>query len=198
MRKVCFFILLLALAISCQSKNTTKEKSNSTVSNDTVPNHTLNEENVIFEEIEEEIVEDDMDFMPPIEEQSYYGIEIGKPIKDYELHSGTLKTGEGEFQVHYMFYKKDTLGYVSGEDLIETIHIWDRRGATNEGVRVGTTFGEIKDLFPLPKVHGSEMESRVHVFHKKHMYRLDYYNLEYELDHSRIPDSVRVTEIIIH
>nr|WP_298998828.1 hypothetical protein [uncultured Allomuricauda sp.] len=197
MRKVFFLVLPIALAISCQSKNTTKDKSNSTISNDTVPTHTPNKENIIFDEIEEEIIEDDMDFMPPVEEQSYYGIEIGNPIKDYQLPSGTLKTGEGEFQVYYMLYNNDTLGYVYGEDLIESIHIWDGRGATMEGVRVGTTFGEIKDLFPLPKVHGSELESRVNVFHKKHIYRLNYYSPEYELDYSTIPDSVRVTEIII-
>ncbi|WP_422859936.1 hypothetical protein ACOKFD_03215 [Flagellimonas sp. S174] len=140
MRKACFLTFLLIPTLSCQHKNTQKDKIESTVTNDSIMIDIIHEEKVTLDEIEDEIIEDDMDFMPPVEEQSYYGIEIGNPIKDYQLPSETLKTGEGEFQVYYMLYNRDTLGYVYGEDLVESIHIWDGSGATMEGVRVGTTF----------------------------------------------------------
>ncbi|MAQ75453.1 MAG: hypothetical protein CL613_03870 [Aquimarina sp.] len=62
---------------------------------------------------------------------------------------------------------------------------------------MGTTFGELKEILKTPEVHGSEMESRVHVFNKKHMYRLEYYDIEYDIDATKIPDTAVVKEIII-
>lgn len=149
--------------------------------------------------IEDQDYEDEMGFMPPIEDDNYLGLIVGHAISEYQdlLKPGTLKTGEGEFEVQYIIYKTDTLGYASGDKTIESIHIWDSKGATNHGIRVGTTFGELKNILEQLQVHGSEIESRIHVVEKNRMYRLNYYSMEYDLDISEIPDSVSITEIII-
>mgnify|MGYP001792680135 FL=1 len=199
MKKTHIALLFVLYLWACQLKKSENPEKSTIAQKDTLLKSTSNTEETLFEENEGFSSEDDVDFMPPIEDQSYLGIEIGKPITDYPdlLHLGILKTGEGEFPVHYIRYHKDTLGYIFGKRMIETIHIWDNRGATNTGVRVGTNFGELKAFLGQPEVHGSEMESRVQVFHKKHRYLLDYHSMEYELDFLKIPDSVVVKEIII-
>ena len=148
---------------------------------------------------EEDVIMDPMEFMPPIEANSYYGIAVGQDITQSAdvLFPGSLKTGEGVFDVHYMLFQKDTLGYVYGLEKIESIHIWDGRGATPEGIRVGTTFGEAKQLLKNIAVQGSEMESRVYIVRENHSYRLAYNSTAPDIDPKQIPDTVKIQEIII-
>lgn len=142
---------------------------------------------------------DAIEFMPPIEDNSYYGIEIGKDLTGLtnQLHPGKLKTGEGAFEVNYILFESDTLGYVNGQERVKSIHIWDRRGATKEGVRVGASLGEVKEFLENITIQTSEMESRVYLKNGKHLYRLNYYSGIENLAISTIPDSTQITEIII-
>ena len=194
-------ILFLVLAIiSCQPKKTQEPSEPIQVIKDTsITASPIVEDEAPIPEIPEEEMMDDMEFMPPIESNSYFGIAVGDSTIAHPkvLSSGSLKSGEGVFPVNYILWNKDTLGYTYGENVIESIHIWDSRGTTLEGVRVGSTFSEIKQFLKNPMVHGSEIESRVHVFYEKHLYRLDYYDANYEIDVSQIPDSVVVKEIIL-
>ena len=192
-------MISLITACKTEKKQSTEDKS---IVIDTIISSKSIEKTNDSTKFEEENIEDEYDemkFMPPIENDSYLGVVIGTSVKDYQniLKPGEVETGEGVFDVHYIIYKTDTLGYAFGNDNIESIHIWDPRGATNQGIRIGTTFGELKAILKTPKVHGSEIEARVHVFNENHRYRLDYHNMEYNLDYLQIPDSVRVKEIII-
>ncbi len=199
--KIPFIILLtISLITACKTEKKSQPINDKSIAIDTIiPPKSIEKtyNSTKFEE-EEEIM-DEMEFMPPIENNSYFGVVVGNQIKDYQnvLQPGELETGEGVFDVHYIIRNVDTLGYAFGKDSIESIHVWDSRGSTNKGVRIGTTFGELKDILKEPKVHGSEIEARVHVFNENHMYRLDYYSMEYNLDYSVIPDTVVVKEIII-
>ncbi len=203
--KTHIILLLIICAIAgCKTEKKPQPIDKDTVADDTIvtPKSVENTNDLTKteeEEEEEEYFEDEMKFMPPIENDSYFGVAVGSKISDNPntLRPGELRTGEGAFNVHYMIHKVDTLGYVYGDDIIESIHIWDSRGSTNNGIRVGTTFAELKNILQEPKVHGSEMEARVHVFNENHMYRLNYHSMEYNLDFSEIPDSVVVKEIII-
>ena len=58
-------------------------------------------------------------------------------------------------------------------------------------------FAEVKEKLPNFEVHGSEIESRTHVFYGDLALRLDYPSNNYELDPSTIPPSAEVTEIWI-
>lgn len=199
---ILFLIILLSAACKTESEsrpNAAKSPALDTIISATSIHKTYDSTTVEAEAEEDKFVEDPMEFMPPIENESYLGIVVGNRIKEHQnlLNPGTLATGEGAFDVHYISYKTDTLGYVYGKDVIESIHIWDSRGATNNGIRTGMTFSELKDILKEPKVHGSELESRVYVFHKKHRYQLDYYSMEYDLNYTEIPDSVVVKEIMI-
>ncbi len=202
MKKPYILLITLCLIISCKTEKKSQQFEDKSIGIDTVSTPSSIEKNsdlTEIEEDEEEDIEDDMKFMPPIENDSYLGVVVGNNMNDHQniLKPGTLQTGEGVFDVHYIIYKADTLGYAYGNDIIESLHIWDPRGATNNGIRVGTTFGELKDILKEPKVHGSEIEARVHVFNEKHMYRLNYNSMEYNLDYLKIPDTVMVQEIII-
>ena len=201
MKTPYIIVLIISLITACKTekKQSTEDKS---IVIDTIVSSKSIEKTNDSTKFEEENIEDEYDemkFMPPIENDSYLGVVIGTSVKDYQniLKPGEVETGEGVFDVHYIIYKADTLGYAFGNDNIESIHIWDPRGATNQGIRIGTTFGELKDILKTPKVHGSEIEARVHVFNENHRYQLDYHNMEYNLDYLQIPDSVRVKEIII-
>ncbi|MEL6976690.1 MAG: hypothetical protein AAGL29_15045, partial [Bacteroidota bacterium] len=141
-------ILFLALAtLGCQPKKTQERSESIQVDKDTsiTASPILTDKEPIPEIPEEEMM-DDMEFMPPIESNSYLGIVVGDSTIAHSnvLRSGSLKSGEGVFPVNYILWNKDTLGYTYGENLIESIHIWDSRGTTLEGVRVGSTFAEIK------------------------------------------------------
>lgn len=191
--------MISAIITACKTEKKAQPIDDKSIVIDTiVPSKSVEKTNDSIE-LEEEYIEDEMEFMPPIENDSYFGVMIGNRINEYQnvLKPGELETGDGVFDVHYIIHKVDTLGYALGNDIIESIHIWDSRGSTNDGVRIGTTFGELKDILKEPKVHGSEIEARVHVFNENHMYRLDYYSMEYNLDYSEIPNTAVVKEIII-
>ncbi len=201
MKTPYLILLIISLIMACKTEKKQPTDNKSSVI-DTIISAKSVEKTNDSTKFEEEYIEDEYDemkFMPPIENDSYLGVVIGTSINDYQniLKPGELESGEGVFDVHYIIYKVDTLGYAFGNDIIESIHVWDSRGSTNKGIRVGTTFGELKDILKKPKVHGSEIEARVHVFSENHMYRLDYHSIEYNLDYSEIPDTVIVKEIII-
>ncbi|MEL6918565.1 MAG: hypothetical protein AAFO99_12635 [Bacteroidota bacterium] len=199
MKKLFIPCLILSLSTACK----TEKKSNPIHGKhrvlDTILAPEPAEKITDSTNFEEEYVEDEMKFMPPVENNSYFGIPVGALINDHQdvLKSGELKTGEGVFDVHYIIHKVDTLGYVFGNDIVESICIWDSRSSTNNGIGIGTTFAELKDILKQPNVHGSEVESRVYVFNENHRYRLNYYSMEYNLDYTKIPDTVVVEEIII-
>lgn len=200
MKNPYLFIFLTCFAtLGCNPKNDSQKEEKEPIGKEVVDDSKKKEKSYESANIEDQDYEDEMGFMPPIEDDNYLGLIVGHAISEYQdlLKPGTLKTGEGEFEVQYIIYKTDTLGYPSGDKTIESIHIWDSKGATNHGIRVGTTFGELKNILEQLQVHGSEIESRVHVVEKNRMYRLNYYSLEYDLDISEIPDSVSIIEIII-
>lgn len=185
--------------LACSSKNDIRKEEKVSNVKEVVNDSEKRKKSSESANMDDEDFEDEMEFMPPIENNSYLGIVVGNAISDYQdlLKPGTLKTGEGEFEVQYIIYMADTLGYAFGEETIESIHIWDSRGATNQGIRVGTTFGELKKILENPEVHGSEIESRVYAIEKNRKYRLNYFSMEYDLDISKIPDTISITEIII-
>ncbi|MEM9078239.1 MAG: hypothetical protein AAGC43_14445 [Bacteroidota bacterium] len=199
MKKPYLLFIIMGLAIACKTDKKSNPVNKNKMVIDTAIRVKPSKKNTDSIHSEEDYAEDEMKFMPPIEDKSYLGIEVGTRIVDHidVLKPGTLKTGEGIFDVYYIMHEIDTLGYVFGQDMIKSIHIWYSKSFTNNGIGIGTTFGQLKEIFVEPKVHGSEIEARVHVFNQNHMYQLDHLSMEYNLDAKYIPDSVVVKEIII-
>ena len=197
MPKKIHLCLLIAFFCSCQQKVKHNEVGNPESPKDTViseqtENSSFDSVDVVTEESDEEFIMDPIEFMPPIEANGYYGITVGENIKTSKdvLFPGVFRTGEGFFDVHYILFQKDTLGYVYGSDKVKSIHIWDHRGATHEGIRVGMAFGEVNQLL-------KELESRAYIVMEKHSYRLDYNSTANPIDPNHIPDTVKIQEIII-
>jgi len=197
-------LLLGILLWSCRQNSKNHDGDAQAVEKDTISPIKAKQQNTATTRAVGEIEDDssmmdDMDFMPPIEAKSYYGVQLDQDIDELRdlLLPGKRNTGEGSFEVHYMLFGQDTLGYVYGKEKVKSIHIWDTCGATQEGLRVGTTFIEAKRLLQDFEVHGSELESRVYMYKGNHRYRLDYYSSNYNLAQDTIPDSTEVMEIII-
>ena len=99
--------LLCCLIAACK----TEKRSESTEANPIVTDTITTADSVketrnpnAFDEENEEEEMDDMEFMPPIEKNSYFGLTIGDDVSDHKkvLAEGQLQTGEGEFDVHYI------------------------------------------------------------------------------------------------
>ncbi|MGB3800923.1 MAG: hypothetical protein WA952_13995 [Lewinella sp.] len=91
------------------------------------------------------------------------------------LTPGTLVNGEGEFDVYYILGRRsDTLGYVYSADerTIESIIIESTDAVTQDGIRVGNTFGELTERLGVVDVIGSEIEARVYATKAPFRYRL--------------------------
>lgn len=137
-------------------------------------------------------------------EKAFYGIEVQRPIASYgdKLSKTTTENGEGTFEVYEI---KNSNGEVLAqvypdpkeESLVGDIVISNEKVSTDKGVKIGTTFGELKTKFSGYKVHGSEIESRVHFYQGNHAYRLDYASNQYDLDENEIPNDAKVIEMTI-
>ena len=142
---------------------------------------------------------------PIINENSFMNYKVGDLIEEDEVKvlESTLETGEGVFIVYDLMDENNAkLGYLmplqEKLDKVHTITILSPEAKTKEGIHVGSTFSELLKKFPQIKVHGSEIEGRVHASQENLWYRLDFNSNKYELDKNLIPTKTKITEIIIH
>jgi hypothetical protein len=136
---------------------------------------------------------------------SFMNYKVGDLIEEDEVKvlESTMETGEGVFIVYDLMDEKNgKLGYLTPLpeklDKVHTITILSPLAKTKESIHVGSTFSELLKKFPQIKVHGSEIEGRVHASQENLWYRLDFNSNEYELDKNLIPTKTKITEIIIH
>lgn len=139
-----------------------------------------------------------------ISETSFRGIITGDAIAkhgDY-VQKGELKTGEGDFEVYYIKdFNNNPAGYflpdpndesVVGEIVVQALH-----ASTKEGVKMGSTFAELKAAYPSMEVHGSEIEGRTYARVGQLAFRLDIPMFTYDVDVAKIPEETKVMEIMI-
>lgn len=139
-----------------------------------------------------------------VSDKAFYGIEVHRPIVSYgdKLSKTTTTNGEGTFEVYEIKNKEgEVLAHVypdpTKEELVGDIVILNKKITTDKGVKIGTTFGELKAKFNDYEVHGSEIESRVHFYQGNHAYRLDHSSNQYDLEESEISDDSEVIEMIV-
>lgn len=139
-----------------------------------------------------------------IQEAGLAGVFSGQHMSGVEGRIGKelAKTAEGEF-VHYNFTdsNKNTLGYFmldpTDQTLIGDVVITSPKAATKDGIRVGSTYGELKAIAPNLVVHGSEIESRANAYVGSTAYLLDVAINTYEVDESHIKSDTKIKEIRI-
>ena len=116
------------------------------------------------------------------------------------LLPGTLRTGEGEFDVHYIRGRRqDTLGYVYSSDdtLIESITVTSEDAVTQDGIRVGNTYAELYERRGSVPVTGVEIEARVYADDPPFRYRLGMNAGPGPVDSADIAPDTPIWEIII-
>lgn len=138
--------------------------------------------------------------------EGFYGIKIGGNSSDYAalLDNGMRRDGEGEFDVFYIKSgdnKKPPLGYLTEAPndgtAIENIFVTTPKARTKEGIGIGTSYAEIEEILTDFEVHGSEVESRTHVFVGNLAFQLNFPSAEYNLDKNKIPKDAKVMKIWI-
>ncbi len=203
MKRFLLPIFMLGLVWACgpQSVDDTQEDTTATVDSNAsteVPEEDVpadNDENIDLSDAIPHILYDD----------NAFGISIGQKIADIELpvEKTVLETGEGSFDIYEIKLENGTLvGYLHPDtrdaSRVGQIVVDFDNAQTEEGIQIGTTFGELKEKISDFEVHGSEIESQVNVFYKGFAFQLDHYSSDYNLDPSEIPDDADVIEIAIN
>ncbi|TRX54788.1 hypothetical protein FNH22_18685 [Fulvivirga sp. M361] len=136
-----------------------------------------------------------------IGDRYFYGITIGQKIEDVagSLKKGWLKTGEGDFEVYYITDPQGSqLGHIPVEgDKVLTIVITTPKASTWDGLRVGSTFAELKEVLGEVEVHGSEIEGRTSVYKGYFQFLLDAYLYTFDVDETTIPPETKIKAIIL-
>ena len=136
---------------------------------------------------------------------SFRGIKVGDAIDDHSeyIQKEQLRTGEGNFLVYRIKdFNNNPAGYLmpdpNNEELVGDITIETQMAKTAKGIKVGSTFGDLKAAFPNINAHGSEIEGRTYAKANNISYRLDVANFSYEMDNSKIPTDTKIIQIIIN
>jgi hypothetical protein len=154
---------------------------------------------------EETAVSDTSDDEPYLVSNGYFlGLIPGGSLAEFidGLRSDVLRTGEGDFDVHYIDSAEgDELGYVMAdprdEGTIGNIFITSTKVVTEKGVRVGMSYSELVEKMGELEVHGSEIEGQTYANSEGLAFRLDTGNWSYEIDPSTIKPDTKIIEIVV-
>lgn len=142
--------------------------------------------------------------LPLIYEDQVFGIRLGQDIAAIELplEEGQVESGEGPADV--LFIKSESgasLGYLYGhideEGKVGTTVVTTENAQTEEGIRVGMTFGELKERISDFDLSGSPTEPKVVAYYKKFGFTLDYESTEYEVKPEEVPEEAKILEIVL-
>ena len=183
-------ILVSLITVSCNHQNTTNEERSTSV----------------MEVESEKISDDDKDEYYMINDDSFQGISVGDKIETIsksQIEKSEIETGEGVFSVYGIKSKEgNEIGYFHPEPLDESlvgmIVVTSNKAKTTDGFGIGTTYEEVKSKLNDFEVHGSEIESRTHVYYKNLSMKLDFASTEYNLDKENISGATKIVEITIH
>ena len=192
------FFLICSL-VACEQNKNEKPKSNHIELGD---HQKVNEENTSETKVKEEdkIEKEKKNYIITAE-----GIETVK-INEFadESHKSlvpsTLKSGDGDYNgFDIIGSSEEKIGFVFPEQngKIREIVIFSSKYNTEKGLHVGSTFSDIKKIYPNAIAHGSEVESRVSVAVDNIYYLLDFYSTAYDLDNSTISPDTKVRAIFI-
>ncbi len=197
--KFCVLIICFASLFSCGSTETKEAESMETEI--VAP---ITEETEEIKEVQEEAKQDNELI---IYQTSFLGLSPDTKIADYKgtLEKGLLQTGEGDFP---MFNMKDSegnivayfvpFGEVEGkEDKVGSITITSELAKTEDGIKIGDTFGTLLEKYPDLKVYGSEIEGYTQAVVGDLGYRLDEQHYSYQLKTSEVKKDTKITEITI-
>lgn len=133
---------------------------------------------------------------------SFLGMQSGDKLSDHQdkLKATVIKTGEGDFEAFAIYHDEKRVGHIypaiQNEAKIGSIVITAPIAATERGIKVGSTWGELKDNFPQIPVHDSEIEGQIFANHGHISYKLNVNFWSYELTDEQLTSIKNSTEII--
>lgn len=198
--KFCVLIIVFASLFSCGSNQTKEAESTQT---EVVEEKTVETtETEIKEETTESNVQDNTELI--IYQKSFLGLSPDMKISDYKgtLEKGLLQTGEGDFDILNV---KDDKGNVVAyflpfgekEDKVGSITVTSELAKTEDGIKIGDTFGTLLEKYPNLQVFGSEIEGYTQAVVGDLGFRLDEQHYTYELKTSEIKKNTEIIEITI-
>ncbi len=184
--KFCAFVVVFSglFAFGSSSQTTEKETTEQTTEEVT--------------QVKEEIKQEGSDLT--IYQKSFLGLSPDMNIKDYKgtLEKGLLQTGEGDFVKDD---KGNTVAYFTPfgekEDKVGSITVTSEQAKTEDGIKIGDTFGTLLSKYPDLKVFGSEIEGYTEAVVGTLGYRLDEQHYSYELKVSDVKKETEIIEITI-
>lgn len=187
--KFCVLIIVFIIFFSCGS-NQTKEAESTEV-------EVITTETEVKEEPKKET-----DLI--IYQKSFMGLSPDTKITDYKgvLEKSLLQTGEGDFDILNM---KDAKGNVVAyflpfgekEDKVSSITVTSELAKTEDGIKIGDTFGTLLEKYPNLQVFGSEIEGYTQAVVGNLGYALDEQHYNYELKVSEVKKETQIIEIIV-
>lgn len=188
--KILTVISSFLLLISCNETNTTTEEVSKTPNTD--------------HKIVEEINKEEEEIPLIVFQNSILSMSPGHPIKEYEtvIEKGLLETGEGDFEI---FNLKDSKGNVvayflpdpNDNSLIGDIYITSSEAQTEDGIKIGQTFGDLLDKHADLEVHGSEIEAQTFANYGNLSFEIDEAHSTYDLDINAVSKEAKIVLIVI-
>lgn len=195
--KFCACIIVFTSLFSCGSGQTKELESTE------ITEEIIKEIAEVTEEVTEEKTQE-VDELT-IYETSFLGLSPDMKISDYKgtLEKGLLQTGEGDFDIFNVKDKDgNTVAYFvpfgENEDKVGSITVTSELAKTEDGIKIGDTFGTLLEKYPNLKVYGSEIEGYTQaIVNEKLGYRLDEQHYNYELKTSEIKKETKIIEITV-
>jgi hypothetical protein len=194
--KLCAFIIVFTSLFSCGSGQTKEVESTE------VTEEIIEEMTEVTEEIAEEKAQETNELI--IYQKSFLDLSPDTKITDYKgtLEKGLLQTGEGDFD---MFNVKDDKGNIVAyfvpfgekEDKVGSISVTSELAKTEDGIKIGDTFGTLLEKYPNLEVFGSEIEGYTQAVVGNLGYKLDEQHYNYELKVSEVKKDTKIIEITI-
>lgn len=198
--KFCVLFLVFTSLFSCTSdqhkvtENAQTENTEQKIGENTEQNTET--------EVEKEAKQEENELI--IYQKSFLGLSPDTKITDFggTLEKGFLKTGEGDFDI---FNLKDENGntvayfvpFGKNQDEVGAITVTSTLAKTEDGIKIGDTFGSLLEKYPNLKVYGSEIEGYTQALVGNLGYRLDEPHYVYELKIIEIKKETKIIEIIV-
>lgn len=188
--KFCAFIVVFSGLFACGSSSQTTEVESTEQTTEEVT------------EVKEETKKEGSDLT--IYQKSFLGLSPDTKITDYKgtLEKGLLQTGEGDFPIFNVKNDKgNTVAYFvpfgEKEDKVGSISVTSDQAKTEDGIKIGDTFGTLLQKYPDLKVFGSEIEGYTEAVVGNLGYKLDEQHYNYELKVSEVKKETEIIEITI-
>ena len=135
-------------------------------------------------------------------DSSFLDMRPGSNIADFAslLEPFTLRSGDGEQAAHRIVGRKgEELGFLLTEDSTHISSIWITSPdvVTEDGLRVGNSFGELAERIGAVEVDGSAVEARVFVRAGGLAYQLAMHSQVGNIDQTTIYPATEITHIVI-